>query len=48
MPSQPNQALDPQPVILTGNLVRLEPLTLDHAEGVYAAAADEAIWRYLP
>ena len=48
MPSQPNQALDPQPVILTGNLVRLEPLTIEHAEGVYVAAADEAIWRYLP
>lgn len=48
MATELNNKLDPQPVTLTGNLVRLEPLTMKHAEGVYAAAADEAIWRYLP
>lgn len=48
MATELNNKLAPQPVTLTGNLVRLEPLTVKHAEGVYAAAADEAIWRYLP
>ena len=36
------------PVTLEGALVRLEPLTLSHAEGLLAAAQDATIWRYLP
>jgi RimJ/RimL family protein N-acetyltransferase len=37
---------DPQPVTLPGRIVRLEPLTLDHAAGVVAAGAAESIWRF--
>ncbi|HEY7123975.1 MAG TPA: GNAT family protein [Ktedonobacterales bacterium] len=40
--------LDVQPVTLEGALVRLEPLSLSHAEGLLAAAQDPAIWRHLP
>ena len=39
---------DPQPVTLTGNLVRLEPIGLEHAVDLYAAGAEESIWTYLP
>ncbi len=44
--SNPN--LDPQPVTLTGRLVRLEPLGLEHADDLYAVDTDDSIWRYLP
>ncbi len=37
---------DPQPVTLTGNLVRLEPIGLAHAADMYEAGAEESIWRY--
>ena len=37
---------DPQPVTLTGNLVRLEPLELGHAADLYAVGAENSIWRY--
>ena len=37
---------DPQPVTLTGNLVRLEPLELAHAADLYAVGAEDSIWRY--
>ena len=37
---------DPLPVTLTGNLVRLEPIALAHAADLYAAGAEESIWRY--
>lgn len=40
--------MDPQPVTLTGSLVRLEPLGLEHADDLYEAGADDSIWRYLP
>ena len=39
---------DPQPVTLTGNLVRLEPIGLEHAVDLYAEGAEETIWTYLP
>jgi RimJ/RimL family protein N-acetyltransferase len=32
---------------LPGEHVRLEPLTLEHAEGLYKAGADPAIWTWL-
>src|SRR5262245_49180789 len=35
-------------VKLTGRDVRLEPLRLDHAGGLFAASRDERIWDYLP
>jgi len=41
-------AFDPQPVLLEGRHVRLEPMTRAHAAGFLAAAADPAMWTYLP
>ncbi|MFQ6025962.1 MAG: GNAT family N-acetyltransferase [Dehalococcoidia bacterium] len=40
-------SFDPQPVTLEGRIVRLEPLTQEHAAGVLAAGSDESIWRFL-
>ena len=40
------KVFDPQPVTLTGNLVRLEPIALAHAADLYDAGAEESIWRY--
>jgi len=37
-----------EPIILTGNLVRLEPLQMKHAPDLYQAAQDPAIWTYMP
>ncbi|MDA1218354.1 MAG: GNAT family protein, partial [Chloroflexi bacterium] len=37
---------DPKPVTLEGKIVRLEPLTLEHAAGVLAAGAVESIWQF--
>ncbi len=48
MPPVSNPKLDPQPVTLTGKLVRLEPLGTQHAHDLYAVGADDSIWRYLP
>jgi N-acetyltransferase len=36
-----------QPVTLTGKLVCLEPLRLEHAPGLAAIASDESIWTYM-
>lgn len=38
---------DPQPVVLTGTQVRLEPLQLNHAPALFAAGRDPEIHRYL-
>lgn len=38
----------PVPITLTGVVVSLEPLRDVHAEGLYAAAQEPRIWRYLP
>lgn len=39
----------PQPVGLTGTYVRLEPLELDHVEGLAeSTAGDEEVWQWLP
>lgn len=38
---------DPRPVLLEGRHVRLEPLTPAHAEGLFAAALDPAIFKHL-
>ena len=48
MATELTKKLDPQPVTLTGTLVRLEPLGLEHVPDLYDAGADAAIWRYLP
>ncbi len=37
---------DPKPVRLEGRHVRLEPLTLDHAEGLFATSGDPSLWTY--
>ena len=36
--------IHPQPIVLEGYGMRLEPLTLDHAPGIAAAAADGKLW----
>ena len=38
----------PEPVVLSGHGVRLEPLTVAHAPDLLAAAADDDVWRWLP
>ena len=34
--------------VLEGEVVRLEPLALRHEEGLFRAAGDERIWRWMP
>lgn len=38
----------PEPVVLTGGHVRLEPLGPEHVEDLFAAAQDDRVWRWLP
>jgi RimJ/RimL family protein N-acetyltransferase len=40
--------MDIQPVTLVGRWVRLEPLRLEHAEGLWPQADEPDIWRYMP
>jgi RimJ/RimL family protein N-acetyltransferase len=40
--------MNPTPVVLYGETVRLEPLDPSHAEDLLAAGADPDIWRYMP
>ena len=40
--------INPQPITLLGQQVRLEPIGQQHAADLYDAGADESIWRYLP
>ena len=37
----------PGPVTLVGRIVRLEPLTLDHVDGLAEVAFDEGVWRWM-
>lgn len=37
-----------QPVVLEGSAVRLEPLTLAHAQGLYNRGQSKADWAYMP
>ena len=37
-----------QPLVLEGTYVRLEPLDVHHAEGLFAIGGDVEIWRYMP
>jgi RimJ/RimL family protein N-acetyltransferase len=40
--------MDPKPILLTGRLARLEPLTREHAPGLFEAlTADPSVWRWL-
>ncbi len=36
------------PVTLTGEWVRLEPLSLEHVPGLVAIGLDDSIWQYMP
>jgi len=36
--------IEPKPIVLERNGIRLEPLTLDHADGIQSAAADGELW----
>ena len=40
--------MNPVPVVLYGEVVRLEPLDSRHADDLLEAAADPAIWLYMP
>ena len=40
--------MNPTPVVLCGDAVRIVPLDLSHTEDLLAAGADPEIWRYLP
>lgn len=37
-----------KPVILIGKAIRLEPLKIDHLQGLFEAGQDAAIWSYMP
>ncbi len=37
-----------EPVTLTSDVVRLEPLRREHAEGLFQASLDADIWTYMP
>src|SRR2546423_14692011 len=39
---------DPRPVTLTGETIRLEPLSLAHAPDLLQAAAEKSIWSFMP
>lgn len=39
---------DPRPLLLEGRHVRLEPLGLDHAEGLFNASREPVIFKHLP
>lgn len=45
MPIDDNTAWPPQPLILSGDHVRLEPLSIEHAPALEQAAADGELWR---
>ncbi|SEM68493.1 GNAT family N-acetyltransferase [Nonomuraea pusilla] len=39
----------PEPVVLENDVVRLEPLTMDHVPDLFAAGGgDDELWRWLP
>jgi RimJ/RimL family protein N-acetyltransferase len=46
MPSPSSFSLPLEPVTLEGRIVRLEPLSRDHLDGLAEVAFDEALWRW--
>ena len=44
---RPRPAFDPRPVTLGGEHVRLEPLRMEHAAGLLAAADEDDIWTHM-
>jgi len=43
-----NDMMHVEPVTLVGKHVRLEPLSLDHVEGLARAGLDPELWRWIP
>jgi len=43
-----SQPFEPKAVVLESAQVRLEALTLDHADDLYEAGKTETIWRFMP
>ena len=43
----PGDVMDPRPVVLVGEHVRLEPVGQQHADDLYRVGQEESIWRYL-
>ena len=37
-----------EPITLEGDVVRLEPMDIDHLEGLWEAGDDESLWRLIP
>ncbi len=37
-----------EPVVLEGEVVRLEPMGMGHLEGLWEAGKDESLWRLIP
>jgi len=48
MDEETSRMFDPQPVVLEGKYVRVEPLAREHAADLIEAGSDEEIWRYMP
>lgn len=46
-PDRP-QPFHPQPILITGVEVMLEPLGLQHVDDLHVAAAHAALWRWMP
>ena len=44
--SPPSFSLPLEPVTLEGRIVRLEPLSRSHLEGLAEVACDPALWRW--
>jgi uncharacterized protein len=44
---RPDKPRLPAPVVLTRGSVRLEPLTLEHVQGLHIALDDAEVWRWL-
>lgn len=40
-------SMNVKPIILTGSIVRLEPLHMEHVERLFRAAQDATIWSYM-
>jgi RimJ/RimL family protein N-acetyltransferase len=40
--------MEPQPIILEGTYVRLEPLTMEHLPGLCEVGLDPELWRWTP
>ena len=46
MPPPPSFSLPLEPVVLDGRIVRLEPLSRDHLDGLATVALDPALWAW--